>query len=60
MPVLSGGLLGISRRWWDETGGRSPTKGRGATNTPTAPVIKLSLTCWLLETATLHVVTNCY
>merc|ERR1712050_619932 len=21
MPVLSGGLLGISRRWWNETGG---------------------------------------
>jgi len=27
MPVLSGGLLGISRRWWDETGGYDESMG---------------------------------
>ncbi|CAK9114916.1 unnamed protein product [Durusdinium trenchii] len=24
VPILSGGLLGISKRWWNETGGRAP------------------------------------
>lgn len=42
MPVLSGGLLGISRRWWNETGGYDPgMKGWGGEN------IDQSLRTWL-------------
>lgn len=42
MPVLSGGLLGISRRWWNETGGYdSGMSGWGGEN------IDQSLRTWL-------------
>jgi len=42
MPALSGGLLGISRRWWNETGGYDPgMKGWGGEN------IDQSLRTWL-------------
>ena len=27
VPILSGGLLGISKRWWNETGGRRGMEG---------------------------------
>eukprot|EP00929_Paragymnodinium_shiwhaense_P018991 TRINITY_DN1308_c0_g3_i1.p1 TRINITY_DN1308_c0_g3~~TRINITY_DN1308_c0_g3_i1.p1 ORF type:complete len:557 (+),score=118.37 TRINITY_DN1308_c0_g3_i1:29-1699(+) len=42
MPVLSGGLLGISRRWWHETGGYDEgMRGWGGEN------IDQSLRTWL-------------
>mmetsp|Transcript_850 Transcript_850/g.1915 ORF Transcript_850/g.1915 Transcript_850/m.1915 type:complete len:539 (-) Transcript_850:315-1931(-) len=42
MPVLSGGLLGISRKWWNETGGYdSKMKSWGGEN------IDQSLRTWL-------------
>eukprot|EP00928_Gymnodinium_smaydae_P053756 TRINITY_DN37681_c0_g1_i1.p1 TRINITY_DN37681_c0_g1~~TRINITY_DN37681_c0_g1_i1.p1 ORF type:complete len:568 (+),score=109.02 TRINITY_DN37681_c0_g1_i1:36-1706(+) len=42
MPVLSGGLLGISRRWWNETGGYDAgMRGWGGEN------IDQSLRTWL-------------
>lgn len=42
MPVLSGGLLGISRRWWNETGGYDPgMSGWGGEN------VDQSLRSWL-------------
>jgi len=42
VPVLSGGLLGISRRWWNDTAGYDPgMAGWGGEN------IDQSLRCWL-------------
>lgn len=42
MPILSGGLLGMSRRWWDETGGYDAgMAGWGSEN------IEQSLKTWL-------------